>query len=442
MVFAHVPSADDVHGGVASLLRLGPLLPVVLAALVVALTRLRSAISTRRAAGVVASAVAGAIHIALVPVHYADSPTVGVLFAGAGVAQLVLAVGVGVAPLRAWWPRLFTVVALVFTVTFAAARTVKLPVFGPPKQLDALGLVTTALAVAAALCWWPAGRITRSVRDDRFAPAVLIAGAVLAPLVFGITPSYNPTLQNAALTSAIACALVLFAGSGGRIMWWVIADAAVVGLVVRGPVIGFAVLGGALGAVHALKAARGWWWFPTAAASLVVTLSIPLLDLRLDLLHVGHADDVTSASGLFVLAGLISLTAVAHRRIGGISAVYGVLVTIELLRFWQGATGTGAIEVFITSLTLFVLVVPALLGDIPANPASTIHVVGVATGLAMGLARSVPVAYPIPWGILLGGIAGAFVTLVRGRLRPVAHDQTAHASPTTPHETRSHPCGR
>lgn len=441
-MFADVPNGDDVHGGVASLLRLGPLLPVVLAVLVVGLTRLRSALSTRRAASVVASAVAGVIHLALVPVHYAESPTVGVLFAAAGVAQLVLAVGVGVSPQRAWWPRLLATVAIVFTETFVAARTVKLPVFGSPEQLDPLGLVTTALAVAAALCWWPAARITRCVRDDRFGPGVLIAGAVLAPIVFGIAPSYNPTLQNAAVVGAIACGLALFTGSGHQQMWWVVADAAVVGMVVRGPVIGFAVLGGALGAAHALKAARGWWWFPPAAASLVVALSIPLLDLRLDLLHVGHPDDITAATGLFVLAGLLSLTAVARRRITGIAAVYGVLIAVELVRFWQGATGAGAIEVFVTSLTLFVLAAPALLGDLPANSGSTTLIIGVATGLAIGLARMVAVAYPIPWGIPLGGIAAAFVMLVRGRLRPAAHGQTVHAFPATPHETRSRPSGR
>ena len=441
-MFAHVPIGDDVHGGVATLLRLGPLLPVVLAGLVVALTRIRSAISTRRAGCVVTSAVAGAIHLALVPVHFAESPTVGVLFAAAGVTQLALAVGVAVSPKRAWWPHLYTAVALVVAVTFAAARTVKLPMFGPPEPLDALGLVTTALAVAAALYWWPIGQVTRCVRDDRFGPAVLIVGAVLAPIVFGITPSYNPTLQNAAVVGAVACALALFAGTEHRLMWWLVADAAVVGMVIRGPVIGFAVLGGALGATHALKAARGWWWFPPAATSLAVSLSIPLLDLRLDLLHVGHPDDITAASGLFVLAGLISLTAVAGRRLAGITAVYGALIAIELCRFWQGATGTGAIEVFVTSLTLFILVSPAFLTETRVDAQPSALIVGVAVGVSIGLARLVGVAYPIPWGVLLGSLAAAFVTLARVRLRPAAHVQTGHASPATPHETRSHPSGR
>ena len=441
-MFSLVGTGDDVHGGIASLLRLGPILPVVVSALIVGLARGRSTISTRRAACVVTSGVAGVIHLALVPVHYAEDPALGVFLALAGVVQLVLAIGAAALPRRAWWAGRFTAVAIVFTVTFVAARSVKLPLFGPPEPLDALGMITTALAIAAAACWWPFAGIARTLRDDRFAPAVLITGALVAPAVFGIAWSYNPTLQNAAVIGAIACALALFGGVGRRHMWWLVADAAVIGMVVRGPVIGFAVLGGALGAAYLLKTARRWWWFSPAAVSLVVTLSIPLLGLRLDLLHVGHPDDLPAATGLFVLAGLISVAAVARRRLAGLAAAYALLIAVELLRFWHGATGSGAIEVFVTSLTLFLLVAPVLLSDIPTNTGSATLIIGAATGLAIGLARIVSVTYPIPWGILLGGITAAFVMLARGRLRPAAHDQTAHASPVTLHETRSRRSGR
>ncbi len=424
-LLADVLSGDDVHGGVAGLLRLGPILPVMLAGAVAALQRVRPVLSTRRAACVVASATAGAIHVGLVPSHFARSPAVGVLFVVAGAAQLVLATGVGVSPHRWWWPRVFVLTAVASPVTYVGSRTTVLPVFGRPERLDALGVITTTLTVLAALCWFSTGRVSSWIAEDRVAAGAVIMGALLAPVVFGLDAS----LANTAIVVVIGSALATFGGVGRRRMCWVVADAAVLALLVRGPVRGFLLIGAAVGIAHAFKADRVFRWLPTNALALVVTLSIRPLDLRLNLLHVGHPSDVGGAVGLFVLAGLVSVAAVARHRIGGIVAAYGALTIVELGRVWQGATGSGSIEVFGTSLTLFVLVATALLDNDPAAGDSVGVLQGAAVGLAVGGSLAIGVAYPTPSGVLAGGVAAAIAMAWRGRPRRAERGRTGHASP-------------
>ena len=189
IVLAHVEGA--VHGGAAAqLLRLGPLLALLLVAGWAWLQRAGTPTPARwlGAGAAVTLGAAGGIHLALVGQHAQESLASGVFFAAAGTAQVLLAVALWRTPGSRWTAVAAGVMVSGLLGLYAVSRLWNVSAFGGREAVDALGLVTKLLEVAAAVlaAAAAAGWSLPPIRPRRLVGATALAVAVAAQGLFGL----------------------------------------------------------------------------------------------------------------------------------------------------------------------------------------------------------------------------------------------------------------
>ncbi len=426
MLTAHASSAD-VHGGVAALLRLGPILPILLVA-AAALVHRRSALSLANAVAVIASAAAGGVHLALTPEHFGAGLVVGVAFALDGFWQVALGILLAVDHRRRGrWIVAAQATAVVVAAVYVASRTTRVPFFEGKEAFDALGIITTLLAAVAGLAPLIGRHRERAKRSMVVLPGLFVAMAAAAPVVFGVSGVFG----RGALIIAAAVAVLLVAGATDQQLWWAAGDGAILAVLLRSSNVGVFVVAGLIAGLVRAAGARWGVRPPPAALATAVVLAVGPLDGRLDLVHVGHTGDTVAAVVVFVVSGAVAYVAMADGRTGALVVFYAMYAAIELCRLVAGATSLGAIEVPITSLSVWLLVAAAVLDGSLLPSARAATVAGGAAGLAIGVLRTLNVAYPTPWGVVVGVGAVAIARSWSARRRPFLRDRTVRASVAT-----------
>ena len=137
--------------------------------------------ATRTTVAAVATALAGGIHLAVVPGHIGRSLVHGLFFLVAGTAQLGGAIALTASTTR-WVRRGIAAISLAIAATWVAAVTVGVP-FGSgaiaPEAVSAAGLIATVVEVIAAIALFSSSRSLRGGSRAVFASvtaAVVIGG--------------------------------------------------------------------------------------------------------------------------------------------------------------------------------------------------------------------------------------------------------------------------
>ncbi|HEV8651377.1 MAG TPA: hypothetical protein VG276_18765 [Actinomycetes bacterium] len=374
LVLAHVEQAS-VHGGAAQLLRLGPLLGLLLVAAWAGLAWAGPAARTPRgrlgAGAAVTLGTAGAIHLALVGQHARESLAVGVFFAAAGLAELLLAVAAWRTPGSRRTALAAGVVVGGLLVLYGVSRLWNIPAFGGREAVDALGLLTKLLELAGALLAAGAAGTWRlpPVRPHLLVGATAVAVALAARGLFGLGAQPWTVAAVVAITVGIAVA----AGSRDRETLAVAAaDGAVLALLLRAGGLAPYLLAGVVAGLLRVAARRpaGWALAPVAVAALLV-LAVPSLDARMELLHVSHAGDTVAWMAGFLAAAALTLGAWRSGRLPVVAGFFLAHLGLQGLRLLAGQTSLEAVEIPATSLGLFLLAT-VVLADPQLTPASAV----------------------------------------------------------------------
>jgi len=399
MVLAHVEGAE-VHGGAAAqLLRLGPLLALLLVAVWAWLERAGTAAPTSRerlsAGAAVTLGAAGAIHLALVGQHAQESLASAVFFAIAGVAELLLAIALWRNPGSRRAALAAGVVVAGLLVLYGMSRLWNIPAFGGREAVDALGLLTKLLELAAAVlaAAAAAGWSLPPMRPQLLIGATALAVALTAQSLFGL----GAAPWNVAAVTVITIGIGVAAGAWDREeLGAATADGAALALLLRagglGPYLLAGVVAGLLRA--ATRRSARWPLAPVAVAALAV-LAVPALDARMEILHVSHPGDTVGWMAAFLAAAAL---AVGVWRLGRLPVVVGFFTAelgLQALRLLAGQTSLEAVEIPATSLGLFLLAT-VVLADPQLTPS-----------------RAVPAA-------LVGGLAGGIDIALRALGTPYA----------------------
>jgi hypothetical protein len=384
IVLAHVEGA--VHGGAAAqLLRLGPLLALLLVAGWAWLQRAGAATPTpakRLGAGAaVTLGAAGGIHLALVGQHAQESLASGVFFAAAGTAQVLLAVALWRTPGSRPTALAAGIMASGLLGLYVVSRLWNIPAFGGREAVDALGLLTKLLEVAAAVlaAAAAAGWSLPPIRPRLLVGATALAVGLAAQGLFGLGAEPWQVAAVIALTVGIGAAT----GSRDQMGLAVAAaDGAVVALLLRAPGLApylLAGVGAGLLRVAARRSAR-WALAPAGLAALLV-LVVPPLDARMELLHVSHPGDTAAWMAAFLVAAALTLGVWRSDRLPVVAGFFAAHLGLQGLRLLVGQTSLEAIEVPATSLGLFLLAT-VVLADPQLTPASAVPaaLVGVLAG--------------------------------------------------------------
>ncbi len=417
------------HGSAAQALRLGPLLGLLFVGVWALAMRRGGHPNPRGTAGAVALAVAGTVHLALIGQHTAESAAAGVVFAAAGVLELVVAVWLWRDPAARRTAVLAVAVTGGLVAVYAAARLWSLPLAGGREPVDSLGLVTKALevtgallAVAAATGW----RLPQPIPADVVVGGTAVALAVGARPIFGLGPT---ALQVAA---AVLGALAGAALGGPRRrprVAAVVTDGAVVALLLRaaGPV---PYLLGGLVAGLLRPLARRWApvrFAPAAWAALAV-LALPPLNARMEILHVSHPGDATATLVVLVAATTLAAAAWWTGRLPAVVGFFAAHLAVQALRVAVGATSVEAVEIPAASLGLFV-VASIVLADPELMPRGRPAVaIGVLAGLLDGALHAASMPYSPLIAIAVSIAVGAALP------RPAPADHVEERSSVEPWE--------
>jgi hypothetical protein len=417
VVLAHVEGAAA-HGGAAQLLRLGPLLALLLVVAWAWLERAGNATRTSRkllgSGAAVALGTAGGIHLALVGQHAQESLASGVFFAAAGIVELVLAVALWRAPGSRRTALAAGVTVGGLLLLYGVSRLWNIPAFGGREAVDTLGLLTKllelagAVLAAAAAAGWPLRPIP---------PPLVVAGTTLA-VALAARDLFDLGAESwkVVVVTVVTVGIGVAGGSRDRVeVGAAAADGAVLALLLRAGGLAPYLLAGV--AAGLLRAAAGrsprWALAPVATATLVV-LAVPVLDARMELLHVSHAGDTTAWMVAFLAAMAV---AVAVWRSGRLPVVGGFFVAhlgLQGLRLLAGQTSVEAVEIPAASLGLFLLAT-GVLADPQLAPAG-----GVPGALAGGIDVALR-ALGIPYAPLL---AVSITLAATAPFRPIGPDAT------------------
>jgi len=399
IVLAHVEGA--VHGGAAAqLLRLGPLLALLLVAVWAWLQRASAVTPTpakRLGAGAaVTLGAAGGIHLALVGQHAQESLASGIFFAAAGIAQVLLAVALWRTPGSRPTALAAGVMAGGLLGLYAVSRLWNVPAFGGREAVDALGLLTKLLEVAAAVlaAAAAAGWSLPPIRPRLLVGATALAVAVAAQGLFGL--GAEPWQVAAVLVMTVGIGAATTGSRDQEGLAVAAADGAVLALLLRadGPApYLLAGVGAGLLRVAAHRSAP-WALAPAATAALLVLVAPPL-DARMELLHVSHPGDTAAWMAAFLVAAALTLGVWSVGRLPVVAGFFAAHLGLQGLRLLAGQTSPEAVEIPATSLGLFLLAT-VVLADPQLTPA-----------------RAVPAA-------LVGALAGGLDVALRALGTPYA----------------------
>lgn len=428
MILAH---ADELHAGIAELLRLGVLLPLGLVVLWSLLARLRR---DARAAGIALCVLfAGVLHLALTPDHLDESRTAGVSFGVAGVAEVAIGIQLLLAPLRRWLQVVAIVIVSAAIVAYVWSRVAAAPRIGDQEAWDGLGLITKIVEIVALLLLvlpvrW---RLLPRFESPLVLAAVMAAVALLAQPVFG----FGPGVALVTATIGGAGVVALFTRAGLSSLPIAVIDGCVVVLALRGGGLAVMTAAGIIVGVlmQATKTPVGALLAPAALTSLVL-LAVDDLGLRYEILHAGHADDALGAAGVFVAGGLLALVAHRGRWLGALAVFYAVVLAGQGLRVLTGDTSLEAVEVPVTSVGLLVLTAGTLGTWLEHREIRWAWLAAAAMGAADVIFRAWSLTYPAlsaaAFGIALAGMCAVVIGATPRRLpRP---DRTARASRVRP----------
>jgi hypothetical protein len=388
-VLAHVEGA--VHGGAAAqLLRLGPLLALLLVAGWAWLQRAGAATPTQAkrlgAGAAVTLGAAGGIHLALVGQHAQESLASGVFFAAAGTAQVLLAVALWRTPGSRRTALAAGVMAGGLLALYAVSRLWNIPAFGGREAVDALGLLTKLLEVAAAVlaAAAAAGWSLPPIRPRLLVGATAVAVALTAQGLFGLGAEPWQVGVVIMLTVGISAATGCRDQEGLAVA---AADGAVLALLLRAPGLAPYLLAGVVAGLLRVVARRSarWALAPVATAALLV-LAVPPLDARLEILHVSHPGDTVAWMAAFLVAAALVLGVWSVGRLPVVAGFFAAHLGLQGLRLLVGQTSLEAVEIPAASLGLFLLVT-VVLADPDLTPASAVP-----AALVGGLAGGIDVA--------------------------------------------------
>lgn len=308
-----------------------------------------------RAGAAVALGSAGVLHLLLVPDHFGESTFAGFFFIAAGIAELLLAAGLLARPT----PILTILVAglaLSLLLIYAITRFVAPAFQNQPEPVDAIGLITKALELSAAVLAvlaerpvalrWPWSRV--SARDAAGASAVGLMALVAFPLYL-VGP--EPLQAAVAMATAAATALAI-RRTDPEGMVQATRDAAVLALIIRSSEWWTFALLGLLAAALCVTARSGR---PVPApAAIAGLLTLGLTDARMQIFHVTHSGDAAGASLAFLFVAAV-LATLDLRQLLVVATFYGVHLTGQALRLLLDLTSLEAIEVPAASLGVFVI---------------------------------------------------------------------------------------
>jgi hypothetical protein len=431
IVLAHVEGA--VHGGAAAqVLRLGPLLAPPLVVGWAWLQRAGGVTPTpakRLGAGAaVTLGAAGGIHLALVGQHAQESLASGVFFAAAGIAQVLLAVALWRTPGSRPTALAAGVMAGGLLALYAVSRLWNVPAFGGREAVDALGLVTKLLEVAAALlaAAAAAGWSLPPIQPRLLVGATALAVALAAQGLFGLGAEPWQVAAVVALTVGIAAATGCRDQEGLAVA---AADGAVLALLLRADGLAPYLLAGVGAGLLRVAARRSAHWAlaPVATAALLV-LVVPPLDARMELLHVSHPGDTAAWMAAFLVAAALTLGVWWVGRLPVVAGFFAAHLGLQGLRLLAGQTSLEAVEIPAASLGLFLLAT-VVLADPRLTPARAVPAVLVGA-LAGGLDVALR-ALGTPYAPLLAvTITLAVTAAFRSRPPTATRDEAAETMTT------------
>jgi hypothetical protein len=423
IVLAHVEGA--VHGGgvAAQLLRLGPLLALLLVAGWAWLQRAGGVTPTpaRRlgAGAAVTLGAAGGIHLALVGQHAQESLASGIFFFAAGTVQVLLAVALWRNPGSRPAALAAGVMAGGLLALYAVSRLWNIPAFGGREAVDALGLVTKLLELAAAVlaAAAAAGWSLPPIRPRFLVGATALAVALAAQGLFGLGAEPWQVVAVVALTVGIAAATGSQDQDGLAVA---AADGAVLALLLRAPGLAPYLLAGVGAGLLRVPARRSapWALAPAATAALLV-LIVPPLDARMEILHVSHPGDTAAWMAAFLVAAALVLGVWSVGRLPVVAGFFAAHLGLQGVGLLAGQTSLEAVEIPAASLGLFLLAT-VVLADPDLTPARAIPaaLVGVlAGGLDVALR-----ALGTPYAPLLAVTIALAVTAPFRSTPPFRHD--------------------
>jgi hypothetical protein len=365
-----------VHGGAAAqLLRLGPLLALLLVAGWALLQRAGAGTPTQAkrlsAGAAVTLGAAGGIHLALVGQHAQESLASGVFFAAAGTAQVLVAVALWRTPGSRPTAVAAGVMAGGLLGLYAMSRLWNVPAFGGREAVDALGLLTKLLEVAAAVLAAAAavGWSPPPIRPRLLVGVTALAVALAAQGLFGLGAA--PWQVAAVIVPTVGIAAV----TGSRDQEGLAvaaADGAVLALLLRAPGLAPYLLAGVVAGLLRVAARRSarWALAPVAVGALLV-LVVPPLDARMELLHVSHPGDTVAWMVVFLVAAALVLGVWSVGRLPVVAGFFVAHLGLQGLRLLVGQTSLEAIEIPAASLGLFLLAT-VVLADPDLTPARVV----------------------------------------------------------------------
>ena len=374
IVLAHVEGA--VHGGAAAkVLRGGPLLALLLVAGWAWLQRAGGVAPTpaRRlgAGAAVTLGAAGAIHLALVGQHAQESLASGVFFAAAGIGQVLLAMALWRTPGSRRTAVAVGVMAGGLLGLYAVSRLWNVSAFGGREAVDALGLVTKLLEVAAAVlaAAAAAGWSLPPIRPRLLVGATALTVALAAQGLFGLGAEPWQVAAVIVLTVGIAAATGRRDQEGLAVA---AADGAVLALLLRAPGLAPYLLAGVAAGLLRMATRRSAHWAlaPVATAALLV-LVVPPLDARMEILHVSHPGDTTAWMAAFLVAAALTLGVWSVGRLPVVAGFFAAHLGLQGLRLLAGQTSLEAAEIPAASLGLFLLAT-VVLADPQLTPARAV----------------------------------------------------------------------
>lgn len=400
--------------GVGKILRLGPLLSVGIVAIAAGYSAPTDPTTGARRTAAVALTAAAALHLALTPEHLRESPAAGAFFIASAIGEYVAA-GMLVAKPRRFSCGFVLALVGVLVAVYVAARLTPLPFTTGIEDVDAIGLVTKILEIAAALLALTANRFSRWT--SRAAP-LLLAGTLLTVAMASRTVfGEGPRLADLALT--VGTALAVAVAHPRRSLphgIQAVLDGAAIALLLRASPLGYLVAVAITSSTRLItRRQRLALSVPPLAAGLVGTLAFGSLGTRLEIWHVGHADEPFPAAVMFVTALALATAAWWSGKLPMVVAFLSVHITGQLLRIWTGHTTIPAVEVPATSLGLLLIAAVAL-ADPERNERRYILIVtGILAGCLDVLFRQLAVPYP---PIVAVVVVGALMSVRHPTLTP------------------------
>jgi hypothetical protein len=387
------------------------------------------------AGAAVALGIAGGIHLALVGQHAQESLAAGVFFAAAGVVELLLAVAVWRSPGSRRVALAAGVVVGGLLVLYGVSRLGDIPALGGQEAVDALGLLTKLLELAGAVFALTAagGWSPRPIQPGLLVGVTAFALALVAQGLFAL----GAEPWKVAVVAAATLGVSLAARSRDREDLGVAAaDGAVLALLLHAdslaPYLLAALLAGLL-RVAAWRSARSALALAPVAVAALVVLAVPWWDVRMEILHVGHAGDTAAWLAVFLAAAVLAVGVWRSGRLPVVAGFYAAYLGVQGLRLLAGQTSVEAVEIPGTSLGLFLLAT-VVLADPQRTPGSAVPAVLV--GMLAGGTDVVLRALGMPYAPLLAvaialAVAAPFGSSLSRIPSPPARDGAGRKSGST-----------